>query len=46
MISGFMVSKEGELLDPQKKAIVKMFFPTTPHDIQVLMVLPKSNVVL
>jgi hypothetical protein len=37
MILGFMVSKEGILLDPKKiQTIVNMFVPTNPQQIQII----------
>ncbi len=37
MILRFMVSKEGKLLDPKKiQAIVNMFVPTNPQQIQII----------
>jgi hypothetical protein len=35
-ILGFIVSKEGKILDPKKtKTLIKNFIPKTPHKIQV-----------
>jgi hypothetical protein len=35
-ILGFIVSKEGKIMDPKKvEALVNMLVPTTPQEIQV-----------
>jgi hypothetical protein len=35
-ILGFIVSKEGKVMDPKKvEALVNMLIPTTPHETQV-----------